>query len=44
LLVGNNRESFPRPCGRHAGQLSIGGRQRLESQDLWFEERHSDGL
>ena len=44
LLIRNNREAFLRAFGSQTRQFGVCGRQRLESQDLWLEERHMDDV
>jgi uncharacterized membrane protein YjdF len=42
LLIRNNREAFAGAFRGETSQLGIGGRQRLESQQLWLEDSHMD--
>ncbi len=41
LFVSHDCEAFRRAVCRKSRQLGVGGRQRLEAQNLWLEQRHS---
>ena len=40
LLIREDREAFRGALRSQPGEFGVGGRQRIESQNLWFEECH----